>query len=156
MEDVMRPTSQTARESRDEWREEFIRALQFRFACKVFDEKRVLPRADLEYILEAGRLAPSSLGLEPWRFLVIEDRALRRRLRPACWNQAQLTTAGAIVVITTLKADLRLESGYAQKMLGRVVDPKEDLEEALQIYQDTVNGDVTRGASRNATSRRPR
>jgi nitroreductase len=124
-------------------REEFMRALHFRFACKHFDENRILPRPDLEYILEAGRLAPSSLGLEPWRFLVIEDRALRRHLRPACWNQTQITTASAIVVISALKADLRIESGYAQEMLRRQVGSDEELKEALQIYHDIAHGDVT-------------
>ena len=39
-------------------RDEFLQALQFRHACKLFDENRALPRPDLDYILEAGRLLP--------------------------------------------------------------------------------------------------
>ncbi|HUH83962.1 MAG TPA: NAD(P)H-dependent oxidoreductase [Stellaceae bacterium] len=123
-------------------REEFMRALQFRHACKLFDEKRSLPRADLDYILEAGRMAPSSLGLEPWRFLVIEDRALRRHLRSACWNQSQITTASAVIVILALTAELRPETGYAQRMLRRLVGSESELEEAMQIYHDTARGDL--------------
>ncbi len=102
-------------------REEFMRALRFRHACKLFDDKRPLPRADLDYILEAGRLAPSSLGLEPWRFLIIEDMTLRRHLRAACWNQSQITSASTVVVILALKAELKPETGYAQRMLRRLV-----------------------------------
>jgi nitroreductase len=124
-------------------REEFLRALQFRHACKVFDEQRALPRADLDYILEAGRLSPSSLGLEPWRFLVIEDRALRRHLRPACWNQSQITTASALVVILALKSELKPETGYAKRMLRRLVNSETELEEAMEIYRDIVRGDLT-------------
>ncbi|HEV2551604.1 MAG TPA: NAD(P)H-dependent oxidoreductase [Stellaceae bacterium] len=123
-------------------REEFLRALRFRHACKVFDERRALPRTDLDYILEAGRLSPSSLGLEPWRFLVIEDRALRRHLRSACWNQSQITTASALVVILALKSELKPETGYAKRMLRRLVNSEAELEEAMEIYRDIVRGDL--------------
>jgi nitroreductase len=124
-------------------REEFLRALQFRHACKVFDEKRALPRTDLDYILEAGRLSPSSLGLEPWRFLVIEDKALRRHLRPACWNQSQITTASALIVILALKSELKPETAYAKRMLRRLVNSEAELQEAMEIYRDIVRGDLT-------------
>lgn len=123
-------------------RDEFMRALQFRHACKLFDEKRPLARADLDYVLEAGRLSPSSLGLEPWRFIVVEDRALRRHLRSACWNQSQITTAGAVIVILALKADLKPESGYARRMLRRLVATDGELEEAMQIYHGITHGDL--------------
>jgi nitroreductase len=127
---------------RSDMREEFLRALRFRHACKLFDEKRALARVDLDYILEAGRLAPSSLGLEPWRFLVVEDQALRRRLRPSCWNQVQITSASAVIVITALKADLRLESDYPRRMLRRLVGADE-MDEAMRIYRDIAHGDIT-------------
>ena len=123
-------------------RDAFIDALRFRHACKVFDEHRRVARADLDYILEAGRLAPSSLGLEPWRFLVIEDHAMRRRLRPACWNQSQITTASDVIVILALKSELAPETGYAQRMLRRLVASDAELQEALQIYRDIARGDV--------------
>jgi len=123
-------------------REEFMRILQFRHACKLFDEKQRLARADIDYVLEAGRLSPSSLGLEPWRFLVVEDRALRRRLRPACWNQSQITTAGAVIVIQALKADLESKTGYAARMLRRLVATDAELDEAMQIYRGITRGDL--------------
>ena len=120
----------------------FMAALTFRHACKVFDEKRSLPREDLGYILEAGRLSPSSLGLEPWRFLVVEDRVIRRALRSACWNQSQITTASTVVVILALTADLKLETGYAERMLRRLATSPPEIVEALQIYRDIVRGDL--------------
>ncbi len=123
-------------------REDFMRLLQFRHACKLFDETRPVARADLDYVLEAGRLAPSSLGLEPWRFLVIEDHALRRHLRPACWNQSQITSAGAVIVILALTAELRTETGYARRMLRRLVATEGELDEAMQIYHGITHGDL--------------
>lgn len=123
-------------------RDEFVRAMQFRYACKLFNTAKPVARGDLDYILEAGRLSPSSLGLEPWRFIVIEDKALRRHLRPACWNQDQITTASAVIVILALKEELKQETGYAAKMLRRLVSSDAQLEEAMQIYHDILRGDV--------------
>lgn len=116
-------------------REIFARALRFRFACKLFDESRKIAPADLTYIFEAGRLSPSSLGLEPWRFVVVQDETLRRRLRPSCWNQAQITTASAVIVILALKADLDPETGYPRRMLARLLPPGADLDETMTIYR---------------------
>jgi nitroreductase len=127
---------------RPDMRQEFLRALAFRHACKLFDEARTVSRADLHYVLEAGRLAPSSLGLEPWRFLVIEDHPLRRHLRSACWNQSQITSASAVIVILALKSDLALDSPYVHKMLRRLVSSEGELEEATQIYRDIARGDL--------------
>lgn len=128
---------------RTEMRQDFLLALEFRHACKLFDEARTVSRADLHYVLEAGRLAPSSLGLEPWRFIVVEDRALRRHLRSACWNQSQITSASAVIVILALKSDLAPDSPYVQKMLRRLVSSEGELEEATQIYRDIARGDLT-------------
>lgn len=123
-------------------RDEFMRLMQFRHACKLFDEKRPVVRADLDYVLEAGRLSPSSLGLEPWRFIVVEDHALRRHLRSACWNQSQITTASAVIVILALKAELKPETGYARRMLRRLLRSDAELDEALQIYHGITHGDL--------------
>ena len=116
-------------------RDAFVRALQFRFACKLFDESRKIAPADLTYILEAGRLSPSSLGLEPWRFIVLQDATLCRRLRPSCWNQIQITTASAVIVMLALKADLAPETDYPRRMLSRFLPAGADIGEIMNIYR---------------------
>jgi nitroreductase len=123
-------------------RDGFTQALWFRHACKIFDEGKPLARADLDYVLEAGRLAPSSLGLEPWRFIVVEDDTLRRHLRSACWNQSQITSCRAVIVILALKADLAPETGYARTMMRRIVGSDAELDEAMEIYRQMAQGDV--------------
>ncbi len=120
-------------------RDDLLKAMAFRHATKLFDDGRSIARDDLQYILEAARLSPSSLGLEPWRFIVIEDRELRRHLRPACWNQSQITTASVVIAILALKAELTPDSGYARKMLRRLVTDQE-LDEAIAIYHQIAHG----------------
>ena len=64
----------------------FSDVLAFRHACKIFDENRAISDSEWAQILEAGRLAPSSFGLEPWEFELIENKNLREKLRGACWG----------------------------------------------------------------------
>jgi nitroreductase len=45
-------------------------------------------------------LTPSSFGLQPWKFLVVRDPAVRARLQTESWNQPQVTEASHFVVLT--------------------------------------------------------
>lgn len=82
----------------------FSQAMDFRHACKLFDDKRVVSDDDMHFILEAGRKSPSSFGLEPWHFVVITNPKIKELLRPACWDQPQITTASHVVVLLARKA----------------------------------------------------
>jgi nitroreductase len=75
-------------------------ALNWRYATKSFDPTKKLPAATLEALLDALVLAPSSFGLQPWKFIVVEDPELRTRLRAVSWNQTQVTDASQLVVFT--------------------------------------------------------
>ena len=55
----------------------FTKAMDFRHACKVFDENKTIADEQMHYILEAGRKSPSSFGMEGWKFLVITKKHLK-------------------------------------------------------------------------------
>jgi nitroreductase len=75
-------------------------ALRRRYATKQFDATRKIP-ADVWAALEDSLvLAPSSFGLQPWKFIVVRDTAVRERLKPESWNQPQVTDASHFVVLT--------------------------------------------------------
>ncbi len=78
-----------------------LEALRFRHACKKFDPERTIPEETIREIMQAAHVSPSSFGLQPWKFLVISDKALRQEMRPLCWNQAQVTDCSHLVVILT-------------------------------------------------------
>lgn len=96
-----------------------LKALQFRHACKKFEPGRKIPADTLHEILECGRLSPSSFGMEPWKFLVIEDLATREKLRPACWNQPQITDSSAVVVILARPALIAPGQKYVDRIFRR-------------------------------------
>jgi nitroreductase len=77
-------------------------ALTWRYATKKFDPQKILTEEQVSLILEALRMAPSSYGLQPWRFYLIENPELRKDVRALAWNQSQVTDASHLIAIATL------------------------------------------------------
>lgn len=115
---------------------EFTTAMDFRHACKVFDATKKIPADDMNYILEAGRKSPSSFGMEAWKFLVITNEALKEKLKPACWNQEQITTCSHLVIVLAGIDSVKIESGLPEKRFARREMPQENLDFYLQLYAD--------------------
>ncbi|WP_373002513.1 NAD(P)H-dependent oxidoreductase, partial [Sulfurimonas sp.] len=114
----------------------FEESLGFRHACKVFDESKKISDEDIRFILDAGRRAPSSFGMEAWKFLVITNEDLKAKLRPACWNQAQITTCSHLVIILAGIESVKPESGIVEKRFARRDMSQENLEFYLKLYSD--------------------
>ena len=112
----------------------FVEALEFRHACKIFDETKKISDEELTYILEAGRKAPSSFGMEPWKFLVITNKELKEKLKPVCWDQAQITTCSHLVVVLAAIDAVRPESGIVERKFKRREMPQEKLDMYLNLY----------------------
>ena len=91
-----------------------LHAIQQRYACRKFVAERPVSLGELALLLEAGRLAPSAFGLEPWRFITVTDGA-RAAIVHACHDQPAAATAAAFVVIVALVAALDPDSVYVRK-----------------------------------------
>lgn len=74
--------------------------LKWRYATKKFDTTKKVSDEDLNSILEAIRLSPTSYGLQLLKVFVIKDEATREKLKAAAWNQAQVTDASHLLVFT--------------------------------------------------------
>lgn len=118
---------------------ELIEALQWRYAVKRFDSDKKIPEADLQALLEATRLSASSYGLQPYRFVLVNDPELRNRLKAASWNQAQITEASHMLVFAA-KTDLSEADteAYMQLISATRGVPRE----ALQGFADAINGKI--------------
>lgn len=110
-------------------KDKVLNAYAFRHACKEFDPSKKVSNDDFSYILETGRLSPSSFGLEPWKLLVIQDAALREKLYPVAWGaQKKLMTASRFVIILARKTkDLRYDSPYFHDFIRTVKKLPEDV-----------------------------
>ncbi|CZE45726.1 NAD(P)H-dependent oxidoreductase [Campylobacter geochelonis] len=100
----------------------FKESLNFRHACKVFDENRKISEAEFAQILEAGRLSPSSLGLEHWDFWLVQNPKMREKIQKACWNQVQIPTCSHLLVIFAKISDFKSGGEYVRQMVERRFD----------------------------------
>ncbi|QLK86823.1 NAD(P)H-dependent oxidoreductase [Staphylococcus sp. 17KM0847] len=112
-------------------RQQLLDTFNYRFASKRFDSNKKIADKDFETILETGRLSPSSLGLEPWQFLVVQDPDVRQALKPISWGaQGQLDTASHFVIILARK-NVRPETDYVQQHLRQVKHMSEEMVSAM-------------------------
>ena len=112
----------------------FMEAMDFRHACKIFDETKKVSDEDINYILEAGRKSPSSFGMEAWKFLVITNEELKAKIRPACWDQVQITSCSHLVIILAGIDSVKPESGEVARKFKRREMPQEKLDFYLGLY----------------------
>jgi len=112
----------------------FTTAMDFRHACKIFDDTKKINDEEMLYILEAGRKSPSSFGMEGWKFLVITNEALKEKLRPVCWDQIQVTSCSHLVIILAAIENVKVESGEVKKRFSRRDMPQESLDFYMDIY----------------------
>jgi nitroreductase len=122
-------------------KEDFLKMMDFRHACKIFDERKKISDEDMHYILEVARKSPSSFGMEAWKFLVITNDKLREELRPFCWDQPQITTCSHLVVVLAGIDTLKVESGVVRSQLMRRNMPEEKLNAFIELYASHL-GDV--------------
>ncbi len=75
-------------------------AIYGRRAVKHFDPEHKMPEADLRKLLEAAIQSPTSFNIQHWRFVVVRDPELRRQIRAHGNDQAQMTDASRLIVMT--------------------------------------------------------
>ena len=124
-------------------KKQILDSYQFRYACKEFDTDKKISKEDFDFILETGRLSPSSFGFEPWRFLVLQNMDLREKIKPVCWGaQKQLPTASHFVIILARKGeDMVYHSDYIKKFMTSIQELSSDIVKmkstAYQNFQET-------------------
>src|SRR5437763_3791702 len=121
--------------------------LRWRYATKKFDpSKKIAPEvwAKLE---QAVVLSPSSYGLQPWKFVVVTDPEMRKRLHPVSYNQAQILDASHLVVFAAKNpptpADVERHVARTAQVRGLPV-------EALDGFKKMMLGSLARMTAADA------
>jgi nitroreductase len=119
-------------------------ALQWRYATKKFDSSKKIPKDTWEALEQALVLAPSSYGLQPWKFIVVDDAAKREMLAEASWRQRQPVDCSHFVVFTARK-------GYDGKDLERYIARSAEVRriphDSLKPYAGIISGSLERARS---------
>lgn len=121
---------------------ELLDALNWRYATKVFDASQIIPADTWSALEESLVLTPSSFGLQPWKFLVIQDKALRESLVPHAWGQRQVADCSHLVVMTVKKS---LSVADIDAFLARIVEVRGGTADALLGYRKMMLGSHEQG-----------
>jgi|KBSSwiStaDraftv2_1062776.scaffolds.fasta_scaffold45081_2 nitroreductase len=114
--------------------------LRWRYAVKKFDPSRKIPAAMWDALEDVLRLSPSSYGLQPWRFVVVQDKALRESLRAASWNQPQITEASHLVVFAGRRG---MDVADVERFVDSIVQQRGVTRQAIDGYAKTMTGFVS-------------
>lgn len=119
--------------------EQIVSALNWRYAVQAFDKTKKVSAEDVHTILEAGRLAPSSYGLEGWKFIVVESPELREKVKAAGYGQPKITDASHLIVIAR-RTDAR--ATIVNERIARTAKVTGAPESALKGFKDMLDGTV--------------
>lgn len=117
--------------------ESVLEALNWRYATKKFDASKKIPADTWSALEKSLVLAPSSFGLEPWKFFVVDDAAVRAKLLEASWKQAQVVDASHLVV---LAINSGLDEADVDRSMARTAAVRDVTLESLTGYSNVVKG----------------
>jgi len=119
-----------------------LEALEFRHACKKFNPDKKIDKTDLNEILDCAVLSPSSFGMEAWKFIVLESDQEKARLRPACWNQPQITDSSHVIVILAKPGIVDFNNDYVRQSFERRQLPEDMTKAYLEKYRNHMEKEV--------------
>lgn len=121
--------------------ETVLSRLGWRYATKRFDPSKKIPVAIWARLEDALVLSPSSYGLQPWKFFVVNDPAVRAKLLPASWGQTQIVDASHLVVLCVKKD---VGPADAERLIARTADVRGIPAASLDPYKNMMIGTLSR------------
>lgn len=117
-------------------------AFNWRYAVKKFDASKIISTQDWQVLMDSLVLAPSSYGTQPWKFLVIENKDLREKLKSVSWNQSQVVDASHFIVFL-YKEKMDLE--FIEKNAARIAEVRGVSPESLSGFKKMLMQDLVEG-----------
>lgn len=106
-----------------------LEAMNWRYATKRMNGQKVSPEK-INSILEAIRLTPSSMGLQPYTVLLIESEELRKKMQPAAFNQPQIVEGSHVLVF----------AAWTNVTKEQVDEYIRQIAEVRQVPEDSLSG----------------
>ena len=119
--------------------QQLLEALNWRYATKVFDATRKIPAEVWHALEQALVLTPTSYGMQPYQFLVVQDAAKRAALLPHSWGQKQVVDCSHFVVFTVRT---EMKDADVAKLIQRTSEVRGIPLEKLNFYRDMILSDV--------------
>lgn len=115
-----------------------IDALNWRYATKRMNGEKV-PAEKLDAVLEATRLSASSMGLQPYNILVVENEEVKKQLQPAAYNQPQITEASHLLVFAAWE---NVTAAHVDNYINDIINTRGVAPETLDAFKGSLMGIV--------------
>ncbi len=116
-----------------------IEAMKWRYATQKFDTTKKLTEEQIDELLQAIVLAPSSFGLQPWKFILVTNLEVRKKLREVGYNQPKITEASHLIVFA-------VEKNIDEKLVDKFIESISKIRGVniadLKGYADMIKGSI--------------
>lgn len=119
-----------------------FKQLNWRYACKKFDPTKKIRESDWNILVESLRLSASSYGLQPWKFIVVQNPEIRKQLLPLSWGQTPVTDASHFVILTYKE---KMDEAHIDKFIQETAKVRGMDASTLNGYKDMMMGDLVKG-----------
>ena len=123
-------------------RQQALDIFRRRVSTRYYDPARKISAEDFAAILDFGRLSPSSVGSEPWKFLVIQNQGLREKIKPVAWGMQSSITEASHLVILLAKKHARYDTPFFSELMERRGFTPEQRAAALERYRSFQTHDI--------------
>ena len=120
--------------------QELIERLRWRYAVKKFDATRTLDSATWQALEASLVLTPSSYGLQPWRFVVVTDPAVKAQLPAISWNQQQPKDCSHMICLAARKT---MDESYVNRYIESIAQTRSLPSEAVAGYRNLLLSTVS-------------
>lgn len=117
--------------------EKIIDSLEWRYAVKRFDPKKKVNPEKIEQLLKMANLTATSLGIQPYKIVIIEDLDQKKSLESACFNQAQITSCSHLLLLCS-RTDI--DESYIDKYINFAEKERNLPENAMADYKEMCKG----------------
>lgn len=124
--------------------ETILERLHWRYAVKKFDAGKKVSDKDWNTLEQALILAPSSYGLQPYKFVVIQDENLKKELTPAAYGQTQIADCSHLVVVTYKKV---LTDEDVERFVRLNMETRNQPHGQLADYEKTMKGSASKAVA---------
>ena len=116
--------------------------LNWRYACKKFDPAKKIRESDWNILTESLRLSASSYGLQPWKFIIVQNPELRQKLFEVSWKQTPVLDCSHFVVFTYKE---KMDEAHIDKFIAANAKSRGVSADSLKGFKDMMIGDLITG-----------
>lgn len=124
---------------------QILEALNWRYAVKTFDTTKKLTQDQVNFVKESMRLAPSSYGIQAWKFVEIKTPEIREAIKEAGWGQGQFTEASNLFAFCTYIDPVGKAGELVNQYIDQIIIQRGVTKESLEEYQGMMTNAMKNG-----------